>query len=551
MSHPKSTTGKMSDRWVPDSLAGQDEVLEGGRADTAFGFFGDSEDGGGAHATGFTEEMENRKVVTTSKENEAARRLIPEDSRFNVAAIMFHDTSSSRPVVFPKFCQWLPVFMMIWLLPGQSVFADVAAVMFQNNMVLQRGMPVPVFGTASPEEEVSVNFCGQTRSARADDGGKWLVKLDPLKAGGPFEMIIKGKNTLSLSNVMVGEVWLCAGQSNMGYSMKKIGGRNVEAAVGANFPNIRIETMKYRQPSRWEVLTPEVCLQSSATAYYFATNLYGAMNVPIGLIVSSSPGTSIRYWVDPATIAADGKLAGQKSVGKWYNELVKPVIPYGIRGAIWYQGESDVDGNMQDYKSRFLSLINNYRKNWSEGDFPFLFVQISSFGSRQTNAGVASHWAELREVQTEALGLTNTAMAVTIDIGATGFHPEDKWDLGKRLALPALRLVYGRTDIPEYSGPMLKSWEKKDGTIYLHFTHTDGGLVEQETNNSPAFAVSNDDGQWYWATGVIQKDTVALTCPEVKNPVEVRYAWADYPMATPLYNGVGLPAVPFKIERKP
>jgi sialate O-acetylesterase len=418
-------------------------------------------------------------------------------------------------------------------------------------MVLQREQTVPVFGDASPDETVTVTFRGQTLSTRADSHGQWIVRLTPMNAGGPFAMTIQGSNTLSLTNVMVGEVWLCAGQSNMGYSMKKIGGRNVGAAGVANCPDLRITTMTRQQNARWRSLSPAVCLESSATAYYFGTNLYAALHVPVGLIVSSSPGTSIRYWVDPATLAADGALAHGKSAGKWYNELVKPVIPYAIRGAIWYQGESDVDANPQDYQSRFFSLINNYRKNWNEGDFPFLYVQIAAFGEKATNAGTASHWAELREVQAQALSLSNTAMAVTIDIGDRGFHPEDKWDVGRRLALPALGLVYGRTNILEYSGPMLASCEQKDGAIYLHFNHTYGGLVDRSHADLPGFAVCGADHQWHWAKVAIRQNTVELTCDQVKDPVEVRYAWADCPMATPLYNGAGLPAVPFRVKLKP
>ena len=419
--------------------------------------------------------------------------------------------------------------------------------MFQSNMVLQREMAAPVFGKAAPGEEVTVAFRGQTKSTRADDQGKWLVRLDPMSAGGPFEMKISGQNTLHFSNVMVGEVWLCAGQSNMGYSMKKIGGRNVAAAAEANFPDIRVQTMMRGQVTKWEPLTPEVCLKTSATAYYFGRDLQQALDVPVGLIVSSSPGTAIRYWVDPDTIAADPKLAAQKSVGKWYNELVKPVIPYGIRGAIWYQGESDADGNAPEYKNRFLSLLQNYRKAWGQGDFPFLFVQIASFGPKQTDPGAPSRWAEVRAAQTEALALPNTAMAVTIDIGDPDYHPENKWDVGKRLALPALRLVYGRRDVQEYSGPTLQSCEKKGGQVFLRFDHASGGLVNKAGDDAlPGFAVSGADGQWRWAKGVIQKDAVVLSCDEVKDPVKVRYAWADCPIATPLYNQAGLPAGPFE-----
>lgn len=432
-------------------------------------------------------------------------------------------------------------------LGGAGLFADVSTPMFQCRMVLQREMAAPVFGKASPGEAVTVTFRGQTKTTRADDQGKWLVKLDPMDAGGPFEMTVAGANTLRFDNVMVGEVWLCAGQSNMGYSMKKLGARNVAEAAGARQPDIRIQTMMRGQITKWEPLTPEVCLKSSATAYYFGKELHAALDVPIGLIVSSSPGTAIRYWADPETIAADPKLAGEKSVGKWYNELVKPVIPYGIRGAIWYQGESDTDGNASEYQARFQSLLRNYRKIWGQGDFPFLYVQLANFGPRQTDAGAPSRWAEVRAAQTATLALPNTAMAVTIDIGDPDYHPENKWDVGKRLALPALRLVYDHQDVSEYSGPTLRSCEKKDGQVFLRFDHAPGGLVNQDGGDTLAgFAVSGADGQWHWAKGVIQNDAVVLTCAEVQDPVNVRYAWADCPIATPLYNQAGLPAGPFE-----
>ncbi len=429
-----------------------------------------------------------------------------------------------------------------------AAFADVSTVMFQNNMVLQQGIIAPVFGSASPGEAVTVTFRGQTKTTHAETDGKWLVKLDPTTAGGPFEMTIQGNNTLSLTNVMVGEVWLCAGQSNMGYSMKKIGGRNVDEAAHADNPNIRIATMARGQSAHWDALTPEICLKSSATAYYFSKNLYASLNEPIGLIVSSSPGTSIQYWVDPATIAADPKLAAKKSVGKWYNELVKPTIPYAIRGAIWYQGESDTDGNPEEYQSHFLSLIKNYRAAWGQGDFPFLFVQLPHFGEKQTTPGAPSHWADLRQAQAAALSLPKTAMAVTIDTGAPDWHPEDKWDVGKRLSLLALKNVYDHADIAESSGPVLESCEKKDGTVYLHFSHADGGLVDQDKDGLLGFAVCGPDNQWHWAKGTIEKDTVVLTCEDVKDPVKARYAWADWPVATPLFNSAGLPAAPFDVE---
>ncbi len=452
-------------------------------------------------------------------------------------------------ITLPSWVSWCVAFAIC----APSVLANVSTVMFQSNMVLQREQTVPVFGDGFPDETVTVIFCGQTLTTQADSHGQWLVKLAPLPAGGPFAMTIQGSNTLSLTNVMVGEVWLCAGQSNMGYSMKKIG-NETQYRCGQSGQFSRYSHCHHDAQTKCPVaksLARGLPGIFRHRVLFWHEPVCGASRAdwPDRQLQSRQPPFGTR--VDPATIAADVGLAQGKSVGKWYNELVKPVIPYAIRGAIWYQGESDTDGNPQDYQSRFFSLINNYRKNWNEGEFPFLYVQLASFGEKATNAGATSHWAELRDVQTQALSLSNTAMAVTIDIGDRGFHPEDKWDVGRRLALPALSLVYGRTNILEYSGPVLSSCEQKNGVIQLHFNHTYGGLVDRDQTNLTVFAVCGADHQWHWAKSAIRQDTVELTCDQVKDPVEIRYAWADCPIATPLYNGAGLPAVPFRVKLKP
>lgn len=428
--------------------------------------------------------------------------------------------------------------------PG--AFANVATVMFQDNMVLQRRMAVPVFGTAAAGEEVAVGFRGQTRTVKAGADGKWLVKLDATEAGGPFEMTLKGANTLTLKNVMVGEVWLCGGQSNMEWSMNSIGGANRDSAKLADFPDIRVITMQFGR-DKWAAMTPQVALDFSASAYYFGKDLHRTLNVPIGLVSSSVGGTAVERWLDPAVIAADPALAKDTMAGDLYRKWIAPVQPYGIRGAIWYQGESNANGTAPLYRGRFGSLITGWRKVWNQGDFPFYFVQIANHMALQTDPGETSLWADIREAQRQSLLIPNTAMAVAIDIGDAGnIHPVNKWDIGKRLALPARHLIYGRLQDSAYTGPTFDTCEKRGSLVRIHFKHAHGGLLDKSPGTIKGFALSGTDNRWYWAAMLIRKDTVILSSSQVPTPTRVRYAWANNPTAVSLFNGAGLPASPFQ-----
>jgi sialate O-acetylesterase len=431
----------------------------------------------------------------------------------------------------------------------QAVEANVSAPMFQSNMVIQRRMAAPVFGTAASGEAVTVTFRGQTKTATAGSNGRWQVKLDATEAGGPFQMVIKGNNTLTLDNVMVGEVWLCGGQSNMEWTLNMIGGVNKDSAAVADFPNIRVITMQFGR-NQWKALTPEVALHFSATGYYFGKDLHKALNIPIGLISSSVGGTAVERWLDPVAIAADTGLAKDTTAGNLYDAWIAPVKPYGIRGAIWYQGESNANvATGRFYRSRFAALINGWRRVWAQGDFPFYFVQLANYTALQTDPGEDSRWAEIREAQRLSLSLPNTAMAVAIDVGeAADIHPKNKWDLGKRLALPAKHLVYGRAQDSAYSGPLFDTCERKGSLVRIRFDHAHGGLVDKGTGGLKGFALAGTDGKWHWAAAAIRKDTVLVSSTSVANPVKVRYAWANNPLAAPLYNGVSLPASPFQAD---
>lgn len=434
------------------------------------------------------------------------------------------------------------------LLPAAAARANVAAPMFQDNMVLQRQMAAPVFGTAAANEDVTVTFNGQTKSAKAGADGKWQVKLDNMEAGGPYEMTIKGQNTLTLKNVMVGEVWLCGGQSNMEWTLNMVGGVNKDSAALANYPNIRVITMQFGR-NQWKPLTPAVALDFSATGYYFGKNLHLALGVPVGLISSSVGGTPVERWLDPVAIAADGGLANDPQAGDLYRDWIVPVKPYGIRGAIWYQGESNADAKAPFYRARFAALINGWRRVWAQGNFPFYFVQLANFTNLQTDPGEASLWADVRESQRLSLALPNTAMAVAIDVGeANDIHPKNKWDLGKRLALPARHLVYGRKQDSAYSGPLFDTCQKKGSLVRIRFDHAHGGLVDKGTGGLKGFALAGADGKWHWGAAAIRGDTVIVSSTQVANPLKVRYAWANNPQAAPLYNRAGLPASPFQAD---
>jgi sialate O-acetylesterase len=502
------------------------------------------------------------------------------------------------------------VLVLAWLSPAAALAKVSLPDLFSDHMVLQADREVPVWGWAEPSEEVTVAIAGQTKTATADPKGKWLVKLNPLKAGEALTLTVKGGNTITIQDVLVGEVWLCSGQSNMQMTVSAAKDFPKEKAA-ANYPKIRMfreasnpaTTPQDHCKGTWQVCSPETVGGFSATGYFFGRELHQTLGVPVGLINSSVGGTAIEAWTsleaqkdkpevkpiferwtkqaetwDPAKAQAqyDKQLAAYKEAaakaraeGKrapaaprkpvdprlnanhpanLFNAKIAPLVPYAIRGAIWYQGESNAGNLAGIYGLQLETLIKDWRSRWGEGDFPFAWVQLPNFRAPQTKPVESSNWALVREGMLKTLALPNTGMAITIDVGeANDIHPKDKQDVGKRLAMWALAKVYGRPVAS--SGPLVASHKISGSQVILSFKHTDGGLVAKE-GTLKGFAIAGADGNWVRAEAKIAGDQVIVSSPDVKDPVAVRYDWADNPDGN-LYNGAGLPASPFRTDDRP
>ena len=499
--------------------------------------------------------------------------------------------------------------LVLLLVNVGAVFADVKLpAVISDNMVLQRGMEVPIWGWAEPGENISVMASWQGRgcSTKADKDGKWMVKIFQSIAGGPFEITIVGKNTIKIENVLVGEVWVCSGQSNMQMSVRSSAMAEQEIAA-ADYPDIRLFTVERKvaeQPQSdctgsWASCSPQTVPAFSAVAYYFGRKLHKELNVPVGLIHTSWGGTPAEAWTSKDVLELDvefepilkrysdvvakypqAKREYEQKMNEWekavaragaegkepprkprapigpvnphspaglYNAMIAPLIPYGIRGAIWYQGESNA-GRAYQYRKLFPAMIANWRNDWGQGDFSFLFVQLANFMAVNPEP-VESAWAELREAQLMTLSLPNTGMAVIIDIGeANDIHPKNKQDVGKRLALWALGGSYGKK--LEYCGPIYKSMRVEGNKIILHFDHVGGGLVAGGGGPLKGFAIAGADRKFVWADAKIDGDTVVVSSDKVSEPAAVRYGWADNPVCN-FYNKEGLPASPFRTDDWP
>ena len=454
----------------------------------------------------------------------------------------------------------------LWAAPEARADVKLPA-LIGSNMVLQQGRPVRVWGTADPGERVVVRVKNQQKVTTAGETGAWQVRLGPLDAGGPFEMTIEGKNRIALRNVMAGEVWVCSGQSNMWWPVEFSANSRQEIAE-ASYPKIRLFAVGLKataDPQRdvqgqWVECNPKTVGGFSAVSYFFGRQLHQALGVPVGLIHSSVGGTPAEAWTSMSALVADPDF--REILGRWskgpakpefftstylYNGMIAPLTPYGIRGAIWYQGESNADRAYQ-YRKLFPAMIADWRKAWRQGDFPFLFVQLANFTEVQKDASAPSAWAELREAQLMTLSLPNTAMAVTMDIGdAADIHPKNKQEVGWRLAQAALGTVYGRK-VP-YSGPIYESMAAEEGKIRLRFTHA-AGLRTDWLGKPRGFAIAGADQKFVWAEAKIDGDTVLVSSDKVTSPVAVRYGWANNLVCT-LYNGAGLPASPFRTDDWP
>jgi len=448
---------------------------------------------------------------------------------------------------------------------------------FGDHMVLQCNMPVPIWGWAKPNEEVAVILKGKTPLVtKANEEGRWMLRLPPQPAGGPHELIVRTREeTVRFTDVLFGEVWVCSGQSNMEWPVALAQNAKQEIAT-ANFPQIRffvVEKSVALEPQpdckgRWVVCSPETVGGFSAVGYFFGREIHQRLKVPVGLIGTYWGGTPAEAWTDLKALESDPDLKPilerlprdrskipqqpQPPINNWtptalFNAMVAPIIPYAIRGVIWYQGESNV-GRAYQYRKLFPALINSWRRAWGQGDFPFLFVQLANYLERKPEP-TESAWAELREAQLLTFKtVRNTGMAVAIDIGeANDIHPRNKQDVGKRLALAALAIAYGQKVV--YSGPIYRSMRIEGDKIRLFFDHVGSGLVAKG-GELKGFAIAGEDRKFVWAKAKIEGNTVVVWSEQVPKPVAVRYAWADNPECN-LYNKEGLPASPFRTDDWP
>lgn len=490
---------------------------------------------------------------------------------------------------------------------------------FTDNMMFQRDMPVRVWGWADAGEEVSVTLSGKSATTKADAAGKWKTELPALKEGENLELTIKGKNSLALKNVIIGDIWVCGGQSNMEWALGQSMGapEDIKAADFAKIRCIRFNKVQTGEPQAdaptagpWQVCSPATAGRFTAVGYYFAREIHQKTGVPIGIIDSNWGGTRIEPWVAaegldlvaslgagrqeamkayqaqlPAALAAMEAWIAQtrKNLDSgtpvttppampvlpavksgWsgmYNAMIHPIVPLPIKGALWYQGESNgTEG--ESYYEKKRALIGGWRKNWGQGDFPFYFVQLASFQNPTQDPAGGNGWAKLREAQTKTLTVPNTGMAVitdTVPLAQAGdIHPRNKYDVGSRLAQWALAKDYGQKSVV-FSGPLFKALKVEGGKARLEFDSTGSGLmvgkkdgrapaVEDKEGKLKRFAIAGADKKWFWADAVIEKNTVVVSSPDVKEPVAVRFAFEMNPDGANLYNREGLPASPFRTD---
>lgn len=471
--------------------------------------------------------------------------------------------------------------------------------LFSDHAVLQRSIAVPIWGTADPGEEVTVSLAGQTQTTKAGADGKWKVALQPLKEVESLTLTVKGTNTLTVNDVAVGEVWVNSGQSNMAFTLKgdinaeaAIAAANDPQlrffAVATNASDTPLSEV----PGKWVITNPGSAPLFSAVGYYFARELRKTLKVPVGMLSTSVGGTPAEAWTSHEALAANPDLksifeAQDAAIKGWpaalekyqknepkileawqanvekaktagstaprkpappedptknkrrpsapYNAMIAPLQPYGIRGAIWYQGEANSQRG-KEYRTLFPTMIADWRKAWGEGDFPFFFVQIAPHQGQMP---------ELREAQLlTSQTVPHTAMAVITDFGeATNIHPKHKEPVGTRLSLAARALAYGEKI--EYSGPTFDSLRVDGGKAVLKFQHADGLMAKD--GELKGFTIAGEDKNFVPAKAEIKGDTVTVSADQVTKPVAVRYGWAKVPDVN-LYNGAGLPASPFRTD---
>mgnify|MGYP001240820592 FL=1 len=439
---------------------------------------------------------------------------------------------------------------------------------FDDHMVLQQGQKLPIWGWADPGESVTVSVAGQSKKTKAGKDGAWKVQLKPLKASKtPVAFSVKGSNSIEFEDVLVGEVWLCSGQSNMEWRVSQSDNPKEEIAAGKH-PLIRHIKIPHRPsatpekdvtPERggWEVCSPETVGSFTAVGYFFARHLQGELGVPIGLLGCNWGGTRIEPWTTPSGFKSvpelkkdyadkldtfpkkrDNGTINHQSPLALHNGMISPINPYGIRGALWYQGESNNGEGMLYYEKK-KALINGWRDIWNNKKMPFYFVQLAPYKYGGEPTRLAGIW----QAQLETLKVPHTGMAVTTDIGnIRDIHPRNKQEVGRRLALWALAKDYGKKGI-EYSSPLFKSARFRKDTVTVRFTHADG-LKSTNGQALSHWEVAGEDEKFTAAQAEIKGSTVVARSDTVKKPKFVRFGY--HQEAEPnLANGAGLPASPF------
>jgi sialate O-acetylesterase len=449
-----------------------------------------------------------------------------------------------------------------------------------DHMVLQTGKPVPIWGMGKPGEKITVSFAGQQKQATAGPDGRWEVKLDPLAISAqPQQLTVTGDNTITLQDVLVGEVWLCSGQSNMekpvGTQPGQLPTQNyLEELKAADYPQIRLLKVAKAQAATsgtdiqgaWTPCSPTSLdqIKFSAAGYFFARKLYHELNVPIGVIDSSFGGTRIELWISPAGYASMPSLkdfadaastpnakVNDTDISTCYRGMIEPLEPFALRGVLWYQGEANVYFDYSThYADKMSALVNGWRTAF-RGDLPFYYVQIAPMLYHLWRPEkVVTPQAEplVWEAQTDSLRIPHTGMVVVTDLVDDLFniHPVDKKDVGERLAAYALANEYGRKGL-ELSGPLFRGMDVKGNRAILHFDHA-AGLMAKDGKPLNWFDVAGDEGPFFPGMAVIDGDTVVVTSPKVASPARVHFAWDEGARAN-LFNQAGLPAVPFRTER--
>ncbi|WOO41324.1 sialate O-acetylesterase [Rubellicoccus peritrichatus] len=459
---------------------------------------------------------------------------------------------------------------------------------FGDNMVLQAEQSLPFWGKALPGERITV-------AIRSDEGdllskmdtvtsstGRWETTLPEVEAGIDCRVSVSGDKSeaITFRNVLTGQVWVCSGQSNMAFGLNEVGNAD-EALANADNDQLRLFLIKCKSSEvplddvrgEWMVCSPSSVDGFSAVAYFFGENLNAYLNQPIGLIATSWGATPAEAWTpmeaiesepvlsriietyqqyqaDPSAMKDErGRPYYRKSMQKapsWlYNGMIHPIVPYAIKGAIWYQGESN-DKQPKEYQTLFPLMIESWREKWNQGDFPFIYVELAGYGRKQTQPSEGG-WAPIREAQGYALELPNTSVGTAVDVGEEReIHPRDKETVGKRLALAAEGLVYGREGLTE--SPRFERFRIENNQVHLEFINAEGGLSLTEDNGLTGFAITDDGDNWVWADAVVDGETIIVSSDAVEEPVAVRYGWAKFPIIT-VYSQAELPLLPFQTDK--